>query len=112
MDISVGKNHILHKLGFGIVPRLLFPDQRIKVFGFRFQHNKGLPVFVQKKEIDKTVFDPFKVLTVVVDLLLCDLDICLKLDIGRAFISVKESPAGGFKQFIDFDSGFCLFCLH
>ena len=71
-----------------------------------------LLVTIQQQEINKSIFNFFKVLAVFINLLLCQFYICFKLNICGTILIIKKSPAGCFKQLIDFDSGLCLFSFH
>ncbi len=105
MQVAVGKDNETAVLGLGVFTRLLFADEWIFVLGFGFEDQQREALGVEQEKVDEAFCALFEVIAERVQVGGLDGDAGFEANVRGRVAFLKETPASGFEQLVDLDTG-------
>ena len=112
VQVAVGKNDEAAVLRLGVFARLLFADEWIFVFSFRFKNQQRKTFGVEQEKVNEALAAFLEVGAERVQVVRFDRDAGFETNVGGSVAHREETPASRFEQLVDLDAGGGFFIGH
>ena len=101
MQVPVGEHDEPAVLRAGVLPRLLFPHQRINLLRLGLQNDERKALGVQQQKVDEALGRLLEVLAESVEFMLIERDAQLNSNVGGLVCSWEETPTRPLQQLVN-----------